>query len=183
MNLVDKATQFIALKYDGRRRTAMQIPYATHLFGVARILKNSGYQDSVVTAGLLHDILEDHLASEAELTELFGIDVLALVKATTEMPKSYSWQTRKEFVIASIKEKSPDELAILLAEKTHNVNSIFAELEQFGEGLWENFNAPKEQQEWYYRSIIEQVEENHPNAQLLPQLQQAVDKLFVKVAY
>lgn len=183
MNLVDKATQLIALKYDGQRRTAMQIPYALHLFGVARMLKNNGYRDIVVTAGLLHDILEDNLASEAELIELFGPEVLALVKATTEMSKRYPWQTRKEYVIATIKDKSPDELAILLAEKIQNVKSIIAEIEQFGESLWENFNAPKERQEWYYRSIIKQVETYHPNALLLPQLQQAVDKLFVKVAY
>lgn len=183
MNLVDKATQFIALKYDGKRRTAMQIPYATHLFGVARILKNTGYSDFVVAAGLLHDILEDDYVTEQELHDQFGEEVLALVKATTEMPKAYAWQVRKQCVIDSIQQKSPEELAILLAEKIHNMRSIVVELEQFGKGLWDNFSAPKEQQEWYYRSIIEQVETYHPNALLLPQLQQAVEKLFVKVAH
>lgn len=183
MNIVDQATQFIALKYDGKRRTAMQIPYATHLFGVARILKNTGYRDTVVIAGLLHDILEDDFVTEQELRAQFGDEVLLLVKATTEMPKNYSWQLRKQCVIDSIEKKSPDELAILLAEKIHNMRSIIVELEQFGEGLWNNFNAPKEKQEWYYKSIIEQVETYHPNALLLPQLQQVVDKLFVKVAH
>ena len=92
MNIVDQATQFIALKYDGKRRTAMQIPYATHLFGVARILKNTGYRDTVVIAGLLHDILEDDFVTEQELRAQFGEEVLLLVKATTEMPKNYNWQ-------------------------------------------------------------------------------------------
>lgn len=183
MNIVDQATQFIALKYDGKRRTAMQIPYATHLFGVARILKNAGYRDTVVTAGLLHDILEDNFVTEQELQAQFGEEVLALVKATTELPKNYAWQLRKQYVIDSIQNKSPDELAILLAEKIHNMRSIIVELEQFGEALWNNFNAPKEQQEWYYKSIIEQVETYHPNALLLPQLRQVVDKLFAKEAH
>ena len=183
MNIVDQATQFVALKYDGKRRTAMQIPYATHLFGVARILKNTGYRDIVVTAGLLHDILEDNFATEPELRAHFGEDVLQLVKATTEMPKSEDWHIRKQYVINSIPKKSPDELAILLAEKIQNMRSIIVELEQFGEELWNNFNAPKEQQEWYYRSILEQVETYHPNALLLPQLQQVVEKLFAKVAH
>ncbi|MER1958239.1 MAG: HD domain-containing protein [Solibacillus sp.] len=183
MNIVDQATQFVALKYDGKRRTAMQIPYATHLFGVARILKNTGYRDTVVTAGLLHDILEDNLVTEHGLRVQFGEEVLLLVKATTEMPKSEAWHIRKQSVINSIQGKTPDELAILLAEKIQNMRSIIVELEQFGAGLWHNFNAPKEQQEWYYKSIIEQVETYHPNALLLPQLQQVVEKLFAKVAH
>ena len=112
---------------------------------------------------------------------LFGQEVVDLVIATTELPKSYPWQIRKENVIVRIKEKTQDEIAILLAEKIYNVRSIIVEEHQFGESIWQNFNASKEKQEWYYISIIEEVNLYHPDSLLLPQLQQAVDKLFVKV--
>ncbi len=181
MNLVDQATQFIARKYDGKRRTVMQIPYAAHLFGVARILKSEGYNETIVTAGLLHDILEDGIATEHEIEILFGSEVLALVKSATELPKTYEWQLRKEDVIARIGEKSEEELAILLAEKIYNVKSIIVEISQFGDSLWEKFSAPKEKQEWYYRSIVEETMKYHPQASLLPQLVQVIDMLFVKV--
>ncbi|AWE06086.1 phosphohydrolase [Lysinibacillus sp. 2017] len=179
MNLVDQATQFIAQRYEGKHRTVMQIPYAAHLFGVARILKSEGYHEAIVTAGLLHDLLEDGIATEQEIEELFGQNVLLLVKSATELPKTYEWQLRKEEVIARIGEKSEDELAILLAEKIYNLRSIIVEINQFGDSLWTKFNAPKEKQEWYYRSIVEETMKYHPQARLLPQLVQVIDELFV----
>lgn len=181
MNIVDQATQFIALKYDGKRRTALQIPYATHLFGVARILKNNGYSETIVVGGLLHDILEDGLATEEELLGLYGDEVLSLVKATTELPKTVAWQPRKEDVIARIQHKTDEELAILLAEKIQNVKSIIIEIDQFGDSLWAKFNAPKEKQEWYYRSVLEETIKYHPHALLLPLFEQAINNLFVRV--
>ncbi|MGN7478832.1 HD domain-containing protein [Solibacillus silvestris] len=181
MNIVDKATQYVALKYEGKHRTAMQIPYATHLFGVARILKSNGYNDTVVAAGLLHDILEDELVAEQELLSQFDEEIVALVKSLTEMPKTYSWQIRKEDVIARVKERSSDEMAILLAEKIHNIKSIYTEMLQFGDNIWNNFNAPKESQEWYYRSILDETKIYHPTATLVLPFEQAIDKLFGKV--
>lgn len=180
MNLVDQATQFIAQKYEGKHRTAMQIPYAAHLFGVARILKSEGYNETIVVAGLLHDILEDDIATEQEIEELFGLEVLSLVRSATELPKTYEWQLRKEDVIKRIGGKSEEELAILLAEKIYNMKSIVVEINQFGDSLWEKFNAPKEKQEWYYRSIVEETKKYHPQASLLPQLVQVMGELFVK---
>ena len=181
MNLVDCATQFIAKKHDGQYRKVLNMPHSTHLFGVARMLKCAGYEEPIVIAGLLHDVLEDTDATEQELQQLFGNHVLQLVIAATEPEKSLNWDDRKQYVIDQIKFKTDEQLAIMLAEKTQNVKSITAEVAQLGEVIWENFNAPKQKQEWYYRSIISEVKKYHPNAVLLSQLESAVDKLFVRI--
>ncbi|MEK4228054.1 HD domain-containing protein [Solibacillus sp. FSL H8-0538] len=181
MDLVDKAIQFIAEKHEGQYRKGLNVPHSTHLFGVARILKIAGYAEPVVIAGLLHDVLEDTTATEQELQEKFGDSVLALVKASTELEKSLSWNERKEYVIQQIKHKTDEQLAIMLAEKLHNVKSITVEVAQLGNETWNNFNAPKEKQEWYYRAIISEVKKYHPGALLFPQLELAVDKLFIRV--
>ena len=96
MNKIDKATQYIAKKHDGQYRRGLKIPYSTHLFGVARILKTAGYGESVIIAGLLHDVFEDTNASEEEVRELFGSEVLQLVKAVSEKDKSVEWYKRKK---------------------------------------------------------------------------------------
>ena len=55
MSLVDQATQYTARKHEGQYRPGLNIPYSTHLFGVARILKAANYEEDIVVAGLLHD--------------------------------------------------------------------------------------------------------------------------------
>lgn len=181
MELFDFATQFIAQKYDHVYRPGVVVPYTTHLFGVARLLKSAGYRDEVVIAGLLHDCLEDGRATVGELQNYFGNDITKLVEASTEPQKGIEWEQRKRTVLHSIQYKTDEQLAIMLAEKIHNVRAITVEVAQLGEHVWSNFKAPKEKQEWYYRSIIEQIKIYHPNAVLLGQLEQAVEKLFVRI--
>ena len=79
MSLVVQATQYTVKKHEGQYRRGLNIPYSTHLFGVARILKAAGYADDIVVAGLLHDVLEDTDATAEEVCELFGENILALV--------------------------------------------------------------------------------------------------------
>ena len=67
-----------------------------------------------------------------------------------------------------------------LAEKIQNVRAIKYEQLQLGECTWENFNAGKDMQYWYYVNIIEQTKKYHPHAVLLPDLKHGVKQLFAK---
>ena len=178
MSLVDQATQYTVKKHEGQYRRGLNIPYSTHLFGVARILKAAGYEDDIVVAGLLHDVFEDTDATEQEVRELFGDTILALVKAVSEPDKSLNWEQRKQHMINQIKYLSENTLAIVLAEKIQNVRAIKYELSQLGEATWNHFNAGKDMQYWYYDNIIEQTKKYHPNAVLLPDLEYGVKQLF-----
>ena len=178
VSLVDQATQYTVKKHEGQYRRGLNIPYSTHLFGVARILKAAGYEDDIVVAGLLHDVLEDTDATAEEVCELFGENILALVKAVSEPDKSFNWEQRKQHMINQIKYLNEGALAIFLAEKIQNVRAIKYELSQLGESTWENFNAGKEMQHWYYVNIIEQTKKYHPHAVLLPDLEHGVKQLF-----
>lgn len=181
MSLIDNATQYIAEKHEGQYRGGLRVPYSTHLFGVARILKIAGYSEEVVIAGLLHDVLEDTDATEEELQGNFGEYIVALVKAVSEPDKSLSWDIRKQGGIDRIQFKSDEELAILLAEKIQNVKSITYEVEKLGKQTWKNFNAGKDKQHWYYKNIIKQTKKYHPHAKLLPELEECVNNLFSAV--
>ena len=181
MSLVDQATQYIARKHEGQYRGGLNVPYSTHLFGVARILKAANYEDDIVVAGLLHDVLEDTDATEEDVRELFGENILMLVKAVSEQDKSLNWEQRKQYMINQIKYLSENTLAIILAEKIQNVRAIKYELSQLGESTWNHFNAGEEMQYWYYANIVEQIKKYHPNALLLPDLESGVKQLFAPV--
>lgn len=178
MNLIDKATQYIAKKHDGQYRKGLNIPYSTHLFGVARILKTAGYGESVVIAGLLHDVFEDTNATEEEVKEIFGLEVLQLVKAVSEKDKSVEWYERKKQVIDIIAHLSEEELAVALAEKIQNLNSMEYVIETLGEPSWDFFSADKKDQQWFYESFLNETRIYHPDAILLNQMEEKVHKVF-----
>jgi (p)ppGpp synthase/HD superfamily hydrolase len=178
MSLVDKATQFIALKHEGQYRRGLEIPYSTHLFGVARILKKAKYRENVVVAGLLHDIFEDSDATEQEVKEKFGEEILTLVKAVSEPDKSIPWKQRKQQAIDEIRCLEEEELAIALAEKIQNVNSMTYVIERLGEQAWNSFSANKHEQHWFYEHYFEETKKHCPDAKLLPEFEESLNKLF-----
>ena len=57
MNIIEKAFQFALQKHEGQYRKGTDIPYISHPFAVAMILKHYRYSDEVIAAGLLHDTL------------------------------------------------------------------------------------------------------------------------------
>ena len=121
MNIVEKAFQFALKKHEGQVRKGTNIPYITHPFAVAMILKHHNYSDEVVAAGLLHDVLEDTTATVAEL-RVFGSTVLELVQGASEADTSLSWEERKQARFRSYL-KSAEQLAAA-ADKLHNIRSF-----------------------------------------------------------
>jgi (p)ppGpp synthase/HD superfamily hydrolase len=157
---------FLALKYaaeahSGHYRKATQIPYMVHLVGVMNQLLQAGYAEKVAVAGLLHDCIEDAGVSPEEIYATFGADVRDWVLATTEESKlpgeeKKPWKERKEKSLMALSAAKEEEiLAITCADKLDNILSIQADLTKFGSRVWTRFNAPKEDQAWYYRRLLE----------------------------
>src|SRR5947207_14983974 len=78
-----------------RKYPGADVPYVSHLAGVAVILARHGFDDEVVTAGALHDAIEDAGVTRAEIAELLGERVADLVVHVTETDKSLPWEDRK----------------------------------------------------------------------------------------
>ncbi len=75
-----KALEFAAEKHKGQYRKG-GAEYITHPIAVAEILKNKGYDGDYLIAALFHDMLEDTNATEAEILQLGGFEVLTSIKA------------------------------------------------------------------------------------------------------
>ena len=102
---IKRAIQFAARKHHGHMRVASTteapLPYITHLFSVALLVAEDGAHDDVVTAALLHDVLEDTDTTREEIVAAFSEHVAELVEAVSEA-KSLEWKARKEDYIALI---------------------------------------------------------------------------------
>lgn len=82
--MVEKAYQVASDAHKGQVRKSGE-PYIIHPLSVAIILAELELDKETITAGLLHDVLEDTVITEAEMAEMFGDDVVLLVDGVTKL--------------------------------------------------------------------------------------------------
>lgn len=57
--MVFKAIKFVADAHQGHYRKGTNIPYISHLMNVMKILCEYGCDKEIVTAGILHDVVDE----------------------------------------------------------------------------------------------------------------------------
>ena len=183
--VVEKAMRVAARWHRAQTRKGCDIPYLTHLMGVALILAKAGFNDDAVfAAAILHDVLEDTDYPPGELQRDFPPQVVQYVAALTERKKDVhgnkrDWESRKRDHIAEIAAAPVPARAILLADKLHNLGTMLYDLE-CGANVWQLFNAPPERIRWYYGAIIEAAAQGHPS---LTSLAEACRSLLARLEH
>jgi (p)ppGpp synthase/HD superfamily hydrolase len=161
--LIARAMEYAAQAHRGGTRKGGDIPYIVYPFEVAMILKDNAFEDRVVAAGLLHDLLEDTDISREDLREEFGEEITRLVLSASEKLKGReerSWDKRKNETINYLnQEASFINKAVACADKLSNARSILRDYEDNPENFWQRFSAPKKKQQWYYESLVESLKE------------------------
>ncbi|HNV27328.1 MAG TPA: HD domain-containing protein, partial [Nitrospira sp.] len=84
LDLVRRAYDFSAKAHEGQMRRSGE-PYFRHPLAVAGLLTHLKTDVTAIVAGLLHDTLEDTLATPLELEQRFGKDVVHLVDGVTKI--------------------------------------------------------------------------------------------------
>ncbi len=134
-----EAMEFAATAHKGQlRKFPVGIPYISHLHAVSMILAKSGYEEDVVIAGILHDIIEDTPFTADDIKLRFGDKVLSLVLAVTEH-KSLQWVERKEKYLNQLKQSSEEAKAISAADLLSNRLSNLLGLRS-GTNPWVSFS-------------------------------------------
>jgi hypothetical protein len=129
-----------------------------HVLAVALILDRMKYPEDVVIAGLLHDAVEDTEATIDEIANQFGPRVASLVEHCTEKKRDdrggkRSWEERKGDHLRAIADAPGDARAIMLADKLHNLLSMFLDAQE-GRPVTTMFHAPWSDVLNYYEKSI-----------------------------
>ena len=85
-DLIQRAYDYSYRMHAGQTRKSGQ-PYIVHPVSVAGIFADLRLDAASVCAGLLHDVVEDTLATSDELTKEFGAEVAELVDGVTKLSK------------------------------------------------------------------------------------------------
>ena len=165
MNKIEEAIIYATIMHQGKVRKLGSIPYILHPLEVAQILSTMTDDQDVITAGILHDIVEDTDGTLQEIKKRFGERVAFLVSSESENAypeesRSESWKRRKEEALKILKDTDDQGVRMLwLADKLANVRSVARNYSEQGEKLWESFHQhDPEMHHWYYKTVAEQLE-------------------------
>ena len=115
MNILEEAIIYATIMHQGRVRKFKGIPFILHPLEVAQILSTMTDDQEVITAGILHDIVEDTAYTIEDLAAMgFGNQVLDAIRLMTHTD-GVSYMD----YVAKIK-TNPIARAVKLADLAHN---------------------------------------------------------------
>ena len=165
MNRLEEAIIYATILHQGKIRKFRGNPFILHPIEVAQILSTITDDEEVITAGILHDIVEGTDGTLEELEKRFGKRVAALVDSDSEPSfgaedRSVSWKRRKEESLLVLKNSTDVGVQMLwLADTLANIRSIAGIYSERGEALWAALDqSDPDMQRWYYQSVAELVE-------------------------
>jgi (p)ppGpp synthase/HD superfamily hydrolase len=120
--LLSGAYRFAREAHHGeRRRGDTDVEHPTR---VARLLHDAGFDERVVAAALLHDVVEDSATRVEEIRERFGGPVADLVAGMTEDESIEPYESRKAAHRDRVRGAGRDTAAIFAADKLANARDM-----------------------------------------------------------
>ncbi len=126
-NLLEKAYILAKEAHSGQKRGSGE-PYFNHAFETAKNLAIFGFDITTVTAGMLHDVIEDTSVTSDEIKDKFGEEIVFLVEGVTKLGKlKYQGRERhikslQKFFIAVAEDFRV--VAIKLCDRLHNIKTL-----------------------------------------------------------
>ena len=128
VEVLQRAYEFSAGVHKGQRRASGE-PYLTHPLQVAGIIADLRLDVPSVATGLLHDTVEDTLATLAQVEERFGPEIAGLVDGVTKIGQ-INFTSREEKQAENFRKmllamaRDIRVILIKLADRTHNMRTL-----------------------------------------------------------
>ena len=128
LDIVKRAYIYSARVHEGQVRLSGE-PYLSHPLEVAGILADMKLDPESITAGLLHDVIEDTSATPQEIKDLFGPEVLHIVSGVSKLSGLTfgSSRARQAESIRKMFLAMADDIRVILiklADRLHNMRTL-----------------------------------------------------------
>jgi len=126
--LLNRAYVF-SMRAHGSQKRANGDPYFSHPIEVAGILTDLHLDDETIATAILHDTVEDTVATSEEIERVFGASVARLVDGVTKLSKIEA-QTESERAAENLRKfllAMSDDIRVLLvklADRLHNMRTL-----------------------------------------------------------
>lgn len=177
------AIERAAYAHRSQKRKGSDVPYIIHPFGVMLIANKATNDEDTLIACMLHDIIEDvpEEYSREQMLADFGEKVVAIVEGVTKDSSLPTWQARADGYLRNLEHNAPPESVIVcVADKIHNLTSVLRDYEAVGDEVWNKFKSDKENNLWWYRTVLELTTKLQQELAINVDLQKLVEK-FEKI--
>lgn len=155
-NKVEYAIYYATKAHKGQRRKTEDVDMIYHPFTVGMILQQNGYDEDIVAAGILHDVVEDTSNTFDDIEKEFGKNIRNYVYDASEPDKSLEWEDRKKHTIEHIKNAPIGSKLIVACDKISNLEDMYETIKKVGEEKgWGALKRGKDIQKWYYCNVYE----------------------------
>ena len=134
--------------------------YILHTIETMVTVMRHSWDDDVIAAAVLHDVVEDTSVTNKRVEKEFVHRVASLVASLSEDKKKKllpeaTWRARKWQTIFRMRNADEDTKLICLADNLSNLREMRHDYEKIGDELWARFNQKdKTMHEWYYKELL-----------------------------
>ena len=169
-----RAAQLALSWHADQSRKGSGVPYASHLLQVAGLVLEHGGDVEQAVAGFLHDSLEDvsspeeRRAREETLRDVFGEDVLCMVRACTDTEENEvlgskaPWKERKGRYLDHLAHVDSRSALVTACDKRHNLGARVGDVRIHGVQHLERFRAGASDQVWYFEGAVKALRDRIP---------------------
>ncbi len=163
---IQKAIRFATRVHEvdqKQKRKGKDEAYISHPLIVGLILSRATDDEDVITAGILHDTVEDchpdHPVTLEMIEKEFGPRVADLAVSVTEENPDASYDERKKRALDHVAHMTEDQILIKSADVIANMTEFIHDYEEIGDQVFERFNTDKfskiKTQLWMLYALIE----------------------------
>lgn len=168
LTVTPRAIAYARDRHADQKRQVDAAPFILHPLEVAMLLYGRGYDDEVVAAGALHDVLEKTAAERGDLEARFGARVARLVAAVSDPESVEGYEERKAALRRQVAAAGPAAQAIYAADKVAKARELRGQAARLHVSLADP--GLKERLRHYERSL-ETLQQVLPDAGLVNQLE------------
>lgn len=164
-SLLDRAIIFAVKAHANTERRGKGFPYIVHPLEAVEIAATMTNDQELLAAAVLHDTVEDTVATIADIRKEFGDRVAKLVEEESDVfvegiSAADSWHSRKQVAIERLKHANRNAKIVALGDKLSNARAIYRDYVEIGDELWKIFHVKdKAEHEWHYRGLVHALEE------------------------
>lgn len=180
MTLSDRALSFSIRAHTKKLKNDK--PFVIHSLLVGLLLKTYGYDEQVVSAGFLCDIINNTSYTIEDISRLFGGSVASLLMTACMPQNDLSWKDDKKLEVKALSSLPERNMALICADKIITLEELSIEFRKNGKSDFSEYKQTKEELAWYYKTIYEKVSANLDSA-LVTRLHDAIHDVFDRDFY
>jgi len=164
-SLLDRAIIYAVKAHAGIERRGKGFPYIVHPMEAVEIVATMTPDQELLSAAVLHDVVEDTPVTVDDLRAEFGDRIATLVEQESDkfvegVSEADSWHDRKQAAIDRLAAAPKDAKMVALGDKLSNMRAIWRDWLEKGDAIWSIFHVtdPAEH-EWHYRGLADSLRE------------------------